>query len=582
MKISNYKLKITVVGLLLITIFFVRPAIAIDPSLPNNKYGIHLAQPEEADLEGASELVNSEGGKWGYVTLVIQDNDRDPEKWQRIMDELRSLRLIPIIRIATHPEGASWKKPSKEDHRDWVNFLSALNWVVRDRYVILFNEVNHGAEWGGVADPTDYAQVAYEFARALKASNKDYFVMLAGLDASAPQSPPNFIDEATFLSQIYSAKPELFTEDLISGLSSHSYPNPGFAGSPYGVGRGSVRSYEWELDYLRSLGVSKNLPVFITETGWTSSAFSHLTIGEFFKVAYENVWLPDSRVRAVTPFILSYQGEPFLQFSWKKLTGAGSEFSPQNEQDELYYDHFYSVKSLKKTVGEPDQIQRGRLVPKLPARIVLSSTYNFRVKLKNSGQAIWDKQDGYELKFTNGEKEYFFGSLTDVKPQEEVEIPLFFKTSEREGANKSTVVLTKNGKKILESAAWKYEVVAPPSLTFGVSLFPRLREDPGRTYEIQIFDDAGTLVFKKSGLRTRGGRATIEKVPNVYLDKRFRVVVLSRNYLPRQLFVSLKKGDNKVQFASMVPLDFSADGALGWSDLGALVLNPKLLGLFLP
>jgi sugar phosphate isomerase/epimerase len=155
MKIVNFKLKIIVMGLLFVATFVVRPVVAFDPSLPNNKYGIHLAQPEEADIKGASELVNSSGGKWGYVTLVIQDNDRNREKWQGVFEKLREAHLIPIIRIATHPEGASWKKPTVEEAKGWADFLNSLEWVVKDRYVILFNEPNHGAEWGGEANPDD-------------------------------------------------------------------------------------------------------------------------------------------------------------------------------------------------------------------------------------------------------------------------------------------------------------------------------------------------------------------------------------------------------------------------------------------
>src|SRR4030067_3611659 len=77
----------------------------VDISL-NNKFGIHLAQPHLDELEKTKELVNSNGGDWGYVTLVIQENDRDKNKWQEVFDRMRQLHLIPIIRLATVPEGA--------------------------------------------------------------------------------------------------------------------------------------------------------------------------------------------------------------------------------------------------------------------------------------------------------------------------------------------------------------------------------------------------------------------------------------------------------------------------------------------
>ncbi|PIV08038.1 hypothetical protein COS52_04815, partial [Candidatus Roizmanbacteria bacterium CG03_land_8_20_14_0_80_39_12] len=55
----------------------------------NNKVGISLLQPSSEDVLGASTLVNSQDGDWGYVTLVIQENDRDVRKWQDLFEQLR-------------------------------------------------------------------------------------------------------------------------------------------------------------------------------------------------------------------------------------------------------------------------------------------------------------------------------------------------------------------------------------------------------------------------------------------------------------------------------------------------------------
>ena len=54
---------------------------SFDSSLPNNKFGIHLAVPNKEDIKKTAELVNSSGGQWGYVTVVIQENDRNFAKW---------------------------------------------------------------------------------------------------------------------------------------------------------------------------------------------------------------------------------------------------------------------------------------------------------------------------------------------------------------------------------------------------------------------------------------------------------------------------------------------------------------------
>jgi len=309
-------------SLAMFLIFLTPVASAQKLDRPNNKFGISLLQPSDDDIKKTAELVNSNGGDYGYVTLVIQENDRDRRKWQDLFEKLRENNLIPIIRLATQLEGENWRKPEEKDAEEWVNFLDSLNWIIKDRYVVLFNEVNHGQEWGGETNPDEYAKVADIFAKKLKEKNKDFFVMLAGLDLSAPSSYPNYESADSFYRSIIDIQISIFNN--LDGLVSHSYPNPGFAGSPWDTGRRSIRGYEWELELLKENGIEKELPVFITETGWENKCqMSNVKcqngeeerIASNYKVAYEKIWGMDERVVAVTPFVFSYQSPPFLGFS---------------------------------------------------------------------------------------------------------------------------------------------------------------------------------------------------------------------------------------------------------------------------
>lgn len=551
--------------LIIFFLLLVRPVLA---SEPNNKFGIHLAQPHLEALEQAAKLVNSNGGDWGYITLVIQENDRKFDKWQEIFNHLRKLHIIPIVRLATQPEGEVWRRPKKEEAKDWTDFLNSLNWVVKKRYIVLFNEPNHGSEWGGEVDAKNYTEVAIEFAKKLKEKNPDFFIMLAGLDASAPSWPPGMEDEERFIKQILNLKFEIL--NYIDGWASHSYPNPGFSGSPWDSGRGTVKTYEWELNLLESLGVNKKLPVFITETGWKRG--DEEGVAENLRNVFQTVWGNDSRIMAVTPFVLDYQSEPFLGFSWRKF------------QNNDFYQQYYTVQSLIKAKGEPEQIEKGKIGFQLQKNLVAQSSYQFNIDLKNSGQGFWEKKDGYELRVKNYKDDkinFLFSDIKDLKPFEEKQISFFIKTNDQMGGQKIRFFLQKDDKKILESQDWRFEILPLPNLNFSVDLFPKLN-DKGEDFEVQIFDKNQNMVFRKKNQSSFGGSGILENIQNIVLGEKYRVVILKPYYLPRQNFIVFQQKNNQISFKPMAPLDFNRDGRLGGQDLISLIKNLQLSRLFIP
>ncbi len=313
----------------------VQSALAIyEPlSVANNLFGIHIADIN--DVSEAASLVNSSGGDWGYVTFVIQKGDRDPEKWKPIFMRLREQHLIPIVRVATRSILIGWEKPNPDDIDGWVSFLDSLPWPIKNRYVIIANEPNQAKEWGGIVSPEEYGQYLKNFSIKLKRASDKFFVLPAGLDASAPNSFFT-MDEELFIRRMLNQEPNIF--DYIDGWTSHSYPNPAFSGSERGQGRKTIKTYQWELELLKKLSVNYDLPVFITETGWVNTLGERL-VSQRFKYAFENVWT-DKNIVAITPFILNYQGGPFDIFSWKD---ANSE----------YYDFYYKIKDLPKNAGSP-------------------------------------------------------------------------------------------------------------------------------------------------------------------------------------------------------------------------------------
>ena len=355
-----------------------------DPRIvSNNKFGIHVISASENEASDAANLVNSTGGDWGYITFLIESKDRDVNKWQQFFDQLRERHLIPIVRLTTKPINSHWEKPYEKEYEAWADFLNNLNWPIKNRYIIIYNEPNHSKEWGNQIDPVSYAQVLNNTIEALKAKSPDFFVMNAGFDASAPQEPPNFYDEERFLIEMNRTVPGIFNK--LDGWVSHSYPNPGFIGSPNAQGRGTVRTFEWELQVLRQLGVRKNLPVFITETGWRHSegASQNLslpspeTVAEYFKTAFSSAW-SSNQIVAVTPFLLNYQSSPFDHFSFKKL---GSD---------EYHPHFLTLQQINKNTGSPVQVNKADLITgEIYASLVAGESYKISLTFKNTGQSIW-------------------------------------------------------------------------------------------------------------------------------------------------------------------------------------------------
>jgi hypothetical protein len=295
---------------------------------PNNIFGIHILFPTE--LGKAATLVNSSGGDWGYVTIPIQYNDRDVEKWQDFMNNAQKHHLIPIIRIATSPhysDTSVWRKPDDFDVVDFANFLNSLEWPTKNRYVLLFNEVNRFDEWGGgLPNPEEYADAVVYATDVFKERNPDFFIIAGGLDNAAPSDGIKFIDNLVYLRRMGMHNAQVF--EKIDGFASHSYPNPNFAEAPSLSKIESTATYKHELAVIDRY-TDKELPVFISETGWNAEALPQSVIASYFKISMNEIWGKDTRVVAVTPFILESGGGPFDKFTFfkgEKLTSYGQVY----------------------------------------------------------------------------------------------------------------------------------------------------------------------------------------------------------------------------------------------------------------
>lgn len=535
-----------------------------DPlSVANNKFGIHVADPN--DLPEAAQLVNSTGGDWGYVVMVIQDNDRSGDKWQAIFNQLRRLHLIPIIRIATHPDGDSWKIPTPEEALRWADFLHSLVWPTKNRYVVLFNEPNHAKEWGNRIDPEGYADIFASYAKALKDTSSDFFILPAGFDFSA-QSDGLALSASEYLERIVSKYPEFFSR--IDGWTSHSYPNPGFSASPYAIGRGSIASFAWEFSFAQSLGLTTSLPIFITETGWVHSQgkvympsyLSPQQVGIHYQNAAASVW-KDARIASVIPFLFNYQDMPFDHFSFKTIGNTG------------YYDHAHYYSSIQKTEGKPQQHES--LAPDgmtlVPEKLVADTISFVESKLTNTGQSIIDPFDGYAISFTeeSGLINASPNSVPYLEPQQTGTFSLTFKTPKTEGSYPVTLSVTHDGIPLYTEKT-RIVVVPPPSLT--VSLTPGWKRNRTLSQvKCILYDSHEKIIYEAFGSVNEEGKVTFPKITHIIPEKSYRIVIVAPFYLPRQETVTIHATHNLFTLPRLYPLDFNNDGTLSWQDIPALL-----------
>lgn len=277
--------------------------------------GMHILHPGEID--DVRRVYPDEA--WRFVTIPVTLDDLGKRnEWQKFFDQAAVLRLIPIVRLNTRydPLLDAWLIPSRKDIIDLTRFLSSLNWHQDEKFVIVFNEVNHAKEWGGKIDPILYASILRFTSDWLRSEGRNYKILPAAMDLAAPNGSETR-EAFTYLESMLHFDREIF--DQIDYWNSHSYPNPDFAASPKRTGQNSLRGFLYELTWLKNK-TGRELEVFITETGWASSYLTNYYLSEYYLYALNYIW-SDSRVKAVTPFIMRGSPGPFASFSFFDAAG---------------------------------------------------------------------------------------------------------------------------------------------------------------------------------------------------------------------------------------------------------------------
>lgn len=302
----NYQAKI--LSLCVATVLFLLSFVSAQAA--GEVLGMHVLHPDE--VKSVRRLYEDE--VWRYLTIPLTLEDtKSWTTWQNFFDEAARQRIIPIIRLTTSydPVADAWKIPSRKEITTLVAFLSSLNWHQNEKFVIVFNEVNHAKEWGGRIDPLSYAEALKFTSQWLHSEGLNYKVLPAAMDLAANNSRDT-MEAFNYLDRLHQIDPEIFS--YVDYWNSHSYPNPDFAASPTRLGQNSLRGFIYELNYLKNK-MGRDFQVFITETGWASSYLTNYYLDDYYLYALQHIW-SDDRVKAVTPFLMKGSPGPFASFSF--------------------------------------------------------------------------------------------------------------------------------------------------------------------------------------------------------------------------------------------------------------------------
>jgi hypothetical protein len=297
----------------------------------NNPIGINVIRwTENQYLWAASDLVNSAGGDWGYITITLVDQDRnDPSRLQRILNQCAHRHLTPIIRVATRFDlrTATWSRPEWDGPYRWRELFSDLQWPTTLKYVVVGNEPNLGREWGGEVDPGGYARYLDKWLEAF-ADDPSFRIFNGALDASNDTSMPDRMDEFEFIDAMREEVPSLV--DRLHGWASNPYHF--WWGTE---ARFTYKAYEAELDYL-----GRDMPVIVMEFHAFEIDEPRM-VAEYYAEAYD-YWLADPRIIAITPFFWNPESDSFWMYQVNP-DGTVADASPT----------YHWLRSLPKRAGSP-------------------------------------------------------------------------------------------------------------------------------------------------------------------------------------------------------------------------------------
>lgn len=315
---------------------------------PNNIVGLNLARLHQPRyIWAAADVVNANGGSWGYVTILLVNADRDSVIadyiLQQVLDRCFESRLQPIVRVATRfdPVSGIWDRPTLDDPALWRALFERVNWPTRTVWIVPANEPNLGREWGGAVDVPSHARYLEKFMDVF-ADSERFKVVNAPLNLSNETRLPEMQDAFEFLTELQQQSPGLI--ERLPAWASNSYHVDGIGP---GV-RYTHRGYLAELD-----AIERDMPVLITETGFLRRR-NQEEEARFFAEAFRD-WRNDPRIVAATPLLWDPDVDDHWLFEFAE-NGAVTSSSAS----------YRGLRELPRMAGSPNMMPPFPNTPRVP------------------------------------------------------------------------------------------------------------------------------------------------------------------------------------------------------------------------
>ncbi|NVB39673.1 hypothetical protein G6O69_17655 [Pseudenhygromyxa sp. WMMC2535] len=318
----------------------------------DNIFGIGLVAPgDQQQLDLAANLAGKHGGVRLTFAGITKDMHAASDEWKQAVQLTYDRDLVPYVRLGP-PWGDRRVRNQSDDgaHANYAAYAQAYADTVASLpkregwplYVEVHNEPNLCYEWacdagdqndgwlGYQVAAAEYAHMLADVADALHGlGDARIKVMNGGLAPGGTVSCEcggdgyeAGITSIEYIQAMLAAEPGLAGK--LDAWASHSYPAEGkgwgFFVAYDGVNGQAQTGLVYYQDELAAIGAQ--LPVVMTETGWTTEYGSQDQVASWTVNAYNYVWLADAGIQAILPFQL-------MDASWDAFAWADTSGNPR-------------------------------------------------------------------------------------------------------------------------------------------------------------------------------------------------------------------------------------------------------------